>query len=303
MADKQLLAIGAAHWDVQQKSINPVVMASSNPVACSRSMGGVARNVACDLGRLGHQAGLMSLWGDDLPGDELQSSLQEQGLSLVPVARHGALPTASYTAVLDCDGELLVGLADMAIYDAFVPSSFVPHLMEMQRYSHWFVDANLPEESLSYLARQAPEKVFVAADCVSVAKCHRLVDLLPRVDLLFCNEAEIRALLKEGYDVGLETLGPRLLERFSVKAAVVSDGARGAWIFTGKKNPHHVPAVHVEKDYIVDVTGAGDAMIAGTLCGLLRGLELVDAVQRGMNASALCLQYRGASPAEMELMA
>ena len=51
-----------------------------------------------------------------------------------------------------------------------------------------------------------------------------------------------------------------------------------------------VPAVTAQ---LVDVTGAGDALIAGTLSGLLSGAPLVDAVQTGSLAAALTVEGEG----------
>jgi pseudouridine kinase len=45
---------------------------------------------------------------------------------------------------------------------------------------------------------------------------------------------------------------------------------------------------------IVDVTGAGDALTAGTIPGLCRGYHLNDAVPLGLRAAAITLKSTGA---------
>jgi pseudouridine kinase len=51
-------------------------------------------------------------------------------------------------------------------------------------------------------------------------------------------------------------------------------------------NRRIVPALPAE---VVDVTGAGDAAVAGTLYGLLRGHDLATAARYGQAAAALTL--------------
>ena len=57
-------------------------------------------------------------------------------------------PTATYTALLDKAGELVIGLADMAIYDELTVDFLEPLLPRLERIPVWFIDCNLPAESL-----------------------------------------------------------------------------------------------------------------------------------------------------------
>jgi sugar/nucleoside kinase (ribokinase family) len=47
---------------------------------------------------------------------------------------------------------------------------------------------------------------------------------------------------------------------------------------------------------VVDATGAGDALAAGFLVGLLEGRALEDAARAGLRAAARCLARVGAMP-------
>ena len=48
-----------------------------------------------------------------------------------------------------------------------------------------------------------------------------------------------------------------------------------------------------------DVTGAGDALISGTIHGLSQGLELCAAARLGLAAAAITVESAGASAAEL----
>ena len=77
-----------------------------------------------------------------------------------------------------------------------------------------------------------------------------------------------------------------------VGRVVLNRGSEGALIadVTGEAAIPACPA------RIVDVTGAGDAAMAGTLYGLVTGLSLTEAARLGRAASALALEAPTAVP-------
>ena len=104
-------------------------------------------------------------------------------------------PTASYTAILEPNGELVLGLADMAIYDEITPALLEPALPRLLEYELWFVDANLPAETLRWIAGVS---VSPGADCRrrlgrQVAQAHRHPRF--RYRPLFLNIAQAASIL------------------------------------------------------------------------------------------------------------
>jgi sugar/nucleoside kinase (ribokinase family) len=83
-------------------------------------------------------------------------------------------------------------------------------------------------------------------------------------DLVFANAEEGRIMT----GLGVEGAARKLAE--TIRVAVVTDGARGAFIVSGNEEIH-VPARRVE---VVDTTGAGDCFAAGFLYGLIRDQPL-----------------------------
>src|SRR5690606_24733751 len=63
--EKTVVCIGGANVDRKFRMEKPAQMGTSNPASVTRSVGGVARNVAENLGRLGHRVKLMSIAGND----------------------------------------------------------------------------------------------------------------------------------------------------------------------------------------------------------------------------------------------
>lgn len=289
---KSVLCIGAAHWDVRSQCHTSVRQGTSNPVTVSRYPGGVAHNVAMNLNRLGIDSGLLSYWGQDVAGDALEQKFSTDGLDVLSLPRSTNFSTATYTAVLQPDGELAFGLADMEIYDHVRPEMFKNLKERLSGYPIWFVDTNMPVDVLLALSDQRVPEQFLAADAVSVAKARKLERIINRLDILFCNVDEASVLTEKEIktETDIVTSGFELTAR-GAKSVVISAGLHGAYFFK-KENYKHFPAIKVD---VVDVTGAGDSLIAGTLSGISMGYTPEVALKRGLDAARITLKDQGAT--------
>ena len=117
-----VVVVGGANIDVKARSTGRVTAATSNPGWASMTPGGVGRNIAENLARLGVRTFLVSAIGRDALGDSLLSRTVAAGVRCEYVQRT-ELATGTYTAVLDCDGELVVAVSDMAAVDALGPGT------------------------------------------------------------------------------------------------------------------------------------------------------------------------------------
>ena len=92
-----VVVVGGANVDVKARSSVRAVARTSNPGSARLSSGGVGRNIAENLARLGTTTHLVSAVGDDPLGDQLVRSTAEAGVGVEHVARLDR-PTGSYTA-------------------------------------------------------------------------------------------------------------------------------------------------------------------------------------------------------------
>ena len=282
-----IACIGAAHVDRIARCREAFAWRASNPVTLSASSGGVARNVALNLARLGRPAKLVSVLGDDRDGDALVAELRTHGVDCQHAAQLEGRATASYTALLDAAGELLCGLADADIYEALTPQRLESLAPDLAGWPLWANDANLPEIGIGALTAQKPDGVRFAALAVSPAKAPRLRPYLARFDMLFANRAEAAALLAheietlaeaEAAALALRALGPDLV--------FVTLGDLGAAV-ASEMGCELYPAPDTE---VVNVNGAGDGFAAAVLDALLAAAALPDAVRRGLAAARLTAQ-------------
>src|SRR5687768_7836208 len=96
----RVLCIGGAAVDRKYRALDAIRPATSNPVISERSFGGVARNVAENIARLGVTVSLASICGEDENGRALFNDLERLGIGTQYIATSNAHATAEYVAVL-----------------------------------------------------------------------------------------------------------------------------------------------------------------------------------------------------------
>lgn len=279
-----VVCIGGANMDVKCRIAGRTAMGSSNPGALRLSPGGVARNVAENLARIGHRAALISVVGRDAFGERLLAETAAAGVNVDAVLRAPGA-TGSYAAMLDRQGELIVAAADMAILERLTPRRLARHRTMLARADLLVADSNLPLATLAWLmALCADRRQALAIEAVSVPKAHALRRLLTArrpLYALFCNRNEAVALTGERQ---LRQAARHLHDR-GVQRVCIGRGPRGLFVSDGES----AATVAAARVRVVDVTGAGDAAVAGTLSGLLRGLKLAQAARCGQRLAALTL--------------
>ncbi|NGQ97431.1 winged helix-turn-helix transcriptional regulator [Brevibacillus sp. SYP-B805] len=282
-----IVCIGGANLDRKAHSKGKVRLHSSNPVTVTEACGGVARNVAENLGRLGCHVSLITCIGDDSEGRWVLKETQASG---VDVSRSLMLPaerTGTYTALLGTDGEMVISLANMDIYDRFVPEMLAERWSFIAGAKAVFLDTNLPPASLSYvIERCRDEGIPLYIDPVSSAKAAKLPERLEGVRALLPNreEAEILARMKIKTLEDCRTACERIRAR-GAQSVVVTLGARGV-CYAAEDGWEHLPPLPVE---VVDVTGAGDSFAAGFLYGVMQGEPIPLACRLGLAAASLTL--------------
>lgn len=116
--------------------------------------------------------------------------------------------------------------------------------------------------------------------------------LLPHVDILFANEAELLALYQCS---SLDQAADRAMH--DVSLVVVTRGGAGSVILHGDERV----VVRAEPTQLVDTTGAGDCYAAGFLTAYISGQTLTECGAFGSRTAALCIGLYGARPSATAL--
>jgi pseudouridine kinase len=293
-----IVCIGGANIDRKLRSLDALRMGTSNPAEQLETFGGVARNVAENLARLGLPTALVSAVGDDATGAALLQQAEAAGLATSHVLRVAGAPTGSYTAVLDATGQMLLALAAMPLAERLTPHRLQASAALRARAACTVLDLNLPADSLAALLAEArADGRMLLAVAVSEPKMARLPRDLRGLQCLILNRGELHALLQEEDDESSDEAGLAALHRRGVRQVVLTRGPAGLLCSEAGAPALALAAPAVER--IVDVTGAGDALAAGVCAGLCLpprrdpqpdSQQLARACRIGLALAALTLQ-------------
>ncbi|QGZ43222.1 winged helix-turn-helix transcriptional regulator [Pseudoduganella flava] len=290
--ERAVLCIGAANLDRKLRTLAPLQLGTSNPANAEETYGGVARNIAENLARLGTPCALLTALGDDNAGQALRGHAQANGIDMTGTLVLPGVATGTYTAVLDAGGEMVVALADMALYEQLTPAILAGRQPQRNAASLVVADLNLPHDSVAALLTDARNGgVPLVLVAVSQPKMARLPRALQGLRLLILNRGELEA--RAGHALPTEAAvrnACRALQADGAQDVIVTCGAAGVY-HTVPGDLQWLPAQALDDAAVVDVTGAGDAFSAAVCWSLAQGdASLTDACQRGLQAAALTLQ-------------
>jgi pseudouridine kinase len=299
------LVIGAAGLDFVGRLRGELQLSGSNPAHIRPTFGGVARNVAENLGRLGHPVRLLSAVGEDPIGEQLLQYTSEAGVDVSLTLRTQGSPTSAYLAIINARGRLQTALDDMRAVTAITPAVIDANARLFLDSSLVFVDANLPRETLARILTLAKQSGLpVCADPTTNMLAKKLIPHLNKFYLLVPNLMEAgvlcgRAPAAAGAPaaVPLAVESAKCLVASGVNVAVITLAELGVCYATSRTSGN-IPAIQTE---VVDPTGGGDALTATTLFGLLNNIPLDDALRLGATAAALTLRYSGAVVPDLSL--
>ncbi|MBI2254957.1 MAG: carbohydrate kinase family protein [Proteobacteria bacterium] len=298
MKAPHIIVVGGANLDIKSRIAGKTVPGTSNPGWTETSPGGVGRNIAESLARLGAHVGLLTVIGEDSTGDRLRRHARTAGIDTSLMLRRKG-PSGTYSVTLDAAGEMLIGVSDMRLIDAMKPSDITQAKEALGAADLLVADGNLPLPCLKALLQIAKRAaVPLVLEPVSVPKAKRLKPLLQEglpIAALTPNRDELAELA--GFAVknerDLARAAARLHER-GVAHVLVGLGADGCFLSSTEEGPHAIPAR--KSRGIKDVTGGGDAMVASLAYGLASGKTALAAARKGQELAARVVRSMESGP-------
>ncbi len=283
------MVIGGCNVDLAGRAGEVVAPGDSTPGVVRSSPGGVARNIAENLARLGHRVRLVSAVGDDSPGHWLRQCTAAAGVDTGGCIAVAGAATAHYLSLHAPDGRLLNAVNDMAVLEQLTPARLAAESRRLRRAAAIVIDANLREDTLAWLFEQH-FPAGVHADAVSAAKAPRLKPWLHRLHTLKLNRAEAEALgcpplrtasQRSRAVAWFRPHGPRRL--------ALSLGQHGLLLADADADEQcERPAWPVA---VSNPTGAGDALMAGLVHAALARWSLPRSAVFALGCAALTLTH------------
>ena len=292
--------IGGANLDISAHSNAAPVMGESNPGRILCSPGGVARNVAENLLRLGVDVRLLSVLGDDAFAAALRQAAVAIGLDLTACTILEGARTATYLSLHGVGGDMGVAVNDMGILEQLTPALLARHTDLLKAARAVVVDCNVRPDVLHWLCHE-PANPVVFAQAVSVAKCQKLLPVLGQLQTRKANRMEAQALTgMDIADMPSAQAAARALHQRGVRQVVFSLGAEGAMWCDADGTVGHSATRPVQ---MASATGARDALLSGLVYSHLQAMPLELSVRFAMACAELTLSSTFANAPELSAVA
>jgi len=283
--DDAIAVIGSANIDIGGYPSGALVEGDSNPGRVRLSLGGVGCNIARNLALLGANVRFLTALGGDPFAASVERTLSGLGIDLSLSLRIPSENTSAYLFIVDERGDMRAAVNDMGIYRRQTPAYFESVLPELNACRAVFLDANLSEEAIGFLANSLRVPIF--ADAVSAAKAEKLRRALGSLYALKPNRMEAELLsgvriadIQSAGEAARKLLGTGLRRVFITLGA---DGVCAA----DEGGAVHVPALPAR---VKNLTGAGDAFAAAVAWAWLNDFPLRKTCLVGNAAAAIAAE-------------
>ncbi len=266
----------------------------------SLAVAGAEFNVATGSARLGHNTAYLTKLGDDPFGKLISRTLNENGIdnSLVIYTKERRTGFMLKSKVSKGDPEIFyfrAGSATSTLSEEDVEK------IDFTKFSNIHLTGILPALSdstraaVKLMLKKAREAgLFVSFDPnlrpqlwpSQEVMVSYINDLASKADLVLPGDGEGKILCgtTDAYEIN------KFYLELGAKTVVTKCGPKGALISDGKTETM-VPGFIIDK--VVDTVGAGDGFAAGTLTGLMEGLSIDKAVERGCAIGAIQCTFVG----------
>ena len=260
---------------------------------------GGAANCVTNLAALDAKAIIIGVVGEDEAGNSLVNKLQAANVDCSGIVSSPAVRTTTKVRVLAGQVHstrqqvIRIDYEDLPLSEAGLREQLRARMREevstadaviISDYNYGMADTEMLEAIRE--ATQARGLPVLVDSRYGLARFKGFTSATP-------NEDEVEHVLGRGLedDADLEAAGGAMREQLNLKALLITRGSRGMHLFEEGAEPHAIAAVGARE--AVDVTGAGDTVIATYALALASGATFADAANLANHAGGLVVMKRG----------
>lgn len=282
-----ILVFGASVVDIFGFSCAKFRHYNSTPGNVKMSFGGVCRNVAENLARVGINTKFISILGNDEKGRSMLDHSNVIGYDMEHslILKNGGTPT--YLAILDEKGEMVSAIADLDSISE-MDTEFIDSKSEIFKNAEYVVVDSDDPETLEYLLKRFYKHTKFILDPISAEKAKTVRHLMKYFHTVKPNRFEVEQLV--GFEIKSDSdllKASEYLHEQGVEKVFISLDSEGIY-YSDKKEQGKIKAMEVT---LKNVTGAGDAFVAGLGYGYFHGLEMIKTVKLAIAMANIAISH------------
>ncbi len=278
------IVIGGCNVDIFGKSTGKIIPADSNIGKIGIFAGGVGRNIAENIARMGEETQMLSALGNDANADFLRNNLSGLGIDY-SLSENMEISSSCYMFIADNNGEMQLAVSDMEIYDVATRKMLEGKFDKINQNEILVMDTNFSQDVIDCVFENVTIPIFV--DTVSTKKAEKIKKHLSKITYIKPNAIEAEIL------TGIAVTD----EESAVKAckALLDKGVKYVFLTLSEKggiamSKNDFAKAEIFKTNVVNATGAGDSFVGGAVFGILQGGSLAEILNYAMASASICVE-------------
>ena len=189
---KKIILFGSSAIDYIATSDQPLEYKVSNSGKLATAYGGVTRNVAHNLSKLGNKVTVVTALGKGEMANSLKKHYASLKVRVVDVPTK--YPTSTYVAINDSNHDMEIAIFDNRAIKDVTPSYIKKISNIINQHDYIFIDGNVTQETTEYICKHfSHKKIF--CDPIAPEFVPRFLNVLDKIYLMKLNIYEARALV------------------------------------------------------------------------------------------------------------
>ena len=264
------ICIGAVHSDFILKFKQNYFKNRTNPIVQEENIGGVAYNIAKILSFLNQNTDLYSLNCNIIQKKEIG----KQGIKFNSLNKN--INQSHYTSILDKNGKMILGLANMDNYEKFTNYKIIKNFIDKKI----ILDLNLHIKLIKNIININFKKNYICVCGTSAHKVYKIKKLLKKIDTIILNKQEALTLTNKKT---IKNSMNFLIKKNKNLNIIITNGKNSVNAYINNiKFLAHPPPTNIKNE-----NGAGDALIAIFNYFFCNTFNQIDGLSKSITAGSL----------------
>ena len=287
-SEDYVVGIGAANLDIYGKSLIDLKPKYDHPSKITTSIGGVTRNVLCNLSLLKVKTKLMATLGEDVFGKMIIEDCIKNNIDINNILTIKNESSGVFIQILDNKNDMHMALCDMSINKNITKNYLQEKENILKNSKIIFFDPSLPNESIEYLINNFGEKIYL--DPVSDEYARKIKPYINKIYAIKPNKTELEILsdIKIDNEDNLYKACDILINS-GIKKLYVTLGEKGALYYSKDKK---IRKQFKPVESMVNASGAGDSFFATIIFGDINKFSEEESLEFAMAAGILTVKSK-----------
>ena len=292
-----VVGIGSANVDIYGKSLIGLKPKYDPPSKIMTSVGGVTRNVLCNLSSLNIHTKLLTTLGEDIFGSMIIEDCLKNNIDVNNIVKIKNESSGVFIQILDSKNDMHMALCDMSVNKNITVEYLKNNGDILQKAKIIFFDPSLPIESIEYLINLFGVKIYL--DPISDEYEKKIIPYINKIFALNPNKTELEILsdIKINSEDDLNKACDKLI-KIGIKKLYVTLGDKGALFYSKEKK---IRKQFKPVEDMINASGTGDSFFATIMFGNINKLKEERSLELGMAAGILAVKSKETVSPELSI--